>query len=571
MILSYREPWTEQPPQFDAVIDLSNPLTNGLVFDLSPPSSSNFFNTVDGKKATRSPGVSLSPQKYGSGHAVAQAADNGIDFGIYPILTTWPYSILVVTNSKNEAARKWLFSTRNQNSPLEMVTFGVNAVASGGASSDFAGSLYLYTVGSAGSQTSPTTGSAANAVQDGVHHYGVTCDAAGNVSYVVDGKLHSTNTQASNASTFNAAQQTRVAGFSSNSNTAENSRSQIITRVWNGRLLTEADFKEQFDNPFGIYVPKRKIHWFGAGGGSVSLTGSAAAQASASGTISVQVPIVGAATVVATASGTLTTQSPLAGSATVVATATGELSVTFALSGAALVNALAAGAISTSVALSGSALANALATGNLLAGGAGALAGNAAAQASASGSLSTAIPLQGAASALAVATGGLTTAFPLVGVAAAVSHVTGDLTVTFGGALSGNAVAQVLAAGALSIQVALSGSAVAHALATGILGSGDIPNTPQDTWDRALQALFEPFYGDFGESAVVAGVPVVGIFSSRAQDSFGIVQPSAAVLRMSATHAAAVGDTVAVGARTYQIAAIHDLDGSGTEKTLELK
>ena len=100
---------------------------------------------------------------------------------------------------------------------------------------------------------------------------------------------------------------------------------------------------------------------------------------------------------------------------------------------------------------------------------------------------------------------------------------------------------------------------------------GDVPNTPQDTWDRDLQALFEPFYGDFGESAVVAGIPVVGMFSSRAQDSFGIVQPSAAVLRMSATHVAAVGDTVTVGARTYQIAAIHDLDGSGTEKTLELK
>ncbi len=306
-------------------------------------------------------------------------------------------------------------------------------------------------------------------------------------------------------------------------------------------------------------------------GGAGALAGNAAAQVSASGALSISVPLVGAATSVATASGTLTTQSPLAGSATVVATATGELSVTFTLSGAALVNALAAGAISTSVALSGSALANALATGNLLAGGAGALAGNAAAQASASGSLSTAIPLQGAASALAVATGGLTTAFPLVGVAAAVSHVTGDLTVTFGGALSGDAVAQVLAAGALSIQVALSGSAVAHALATGILGSGDVPNTPQDTWDRALQALFDPFYGDFGEPAVVAGTPVVGMFSSRAQDSFGIVQPSAAVLRMSATHVAAVGDTVTVGARTYQIAAIHDLDGSGTEKTLELK
>ena len=570
MILSYREPWTEQPPQFDAVIDLSNPLVPGLVFDLGPPSTLNFFNTVDGKKATRSPGVSLSPQKYGSGHTVTAANDKCIDFSTYPILTTFPYSILVVTDAKNEAVRQWVFSTRRMSGFTEMVSLGLNATRDGSGSVATAGSLFLYTVDNTGSFSCPTTG-AAGAVQDGVHHYGATCDASGNVSYYVDGKLYGTNTQVNNNSTFHAGQETRVGAFTSTTNSATNTRSQLITRVWNGRLLAEADFKAQFDNPFGIYRPKRKILWFGAGGGSVSLTGSAAAQASASGTISVQVPIVGAATVVATASGTLTTQSPLDGSAAVVATATGELSVTFALSGAALVNALAAGAISTSVALSGSALANALATGNLLAGGAGALAGNAAAQASASGSLSTAIPLQGAASALAVATGGLTTAFPLVGVAAAVSHVTGDLTVTFGGALSGNAVAQVLAAGALSIQVALSGSAVAHALATGILGSGDVPNTPQDTWDRALQALFEPFYGDFGEPAVVAGIPVVGMFSSRAQDSFGIVQPSAAVLRMSATHVAAVGDTVTVGARTYQIAAIHDLDGSGTEKTLELK
>lgn len=463
---------TRQPSPSEQELNFGHPLVRGLVFDMaSPMTGSDYRNLVDGRKPSRILGVSRALQKYGSGHAVAQAADNGIDFGIYPILTTWPYSILVVTDSKNEAARKWLFSTRNQNNPLEMVTFGVNAVASGGASSDSAGTLYLYTVGSAGSQTSPTTGSAANAVQDGVHHYGVTCDAAGNVSYVVDGKLHSTNTQASNASTFNAAQQTRVAGFSSNSNTAENSRSQIITRVWNGRLLTEADFKAQFDNVWSIYKHRRRIFAVGTAGGGADLAGNAAAQASASGTLSVQVPLIGAATSVATASGALTTLVPLAGQAAAVSLASGTLSITVALTGSALANALATGALSTSIALSGSALANVLATGNLLAGGAGALAGNAAAQASASGALSTAIPLQGNASALAIAAGGLTTAVPLAGVAVAVSHVTGDLTVTVSG-LSGAAVAQVLAAGTLSLQIALSGAAVAHAMASGNLVDG---------------------------------------------------------------------------------------------------
>jgi hypothetical protein len=220
-----------------------------------------------------------------------------------------------------------------------------------------------------------------------------------------------------------------------------------------------------------LFVPEPRCARSPAAGGAAALAGSAAAQASASGTITAQVPLVGAATTVVTATGALTTQHKLSGAATVNVSASGSLSITVALTGAALANALASGALSTSIALSGAALANVLATGNLLAGGAGALAGNAAAQASASGALSTSIPLQGNASALAIAAGGLTTAVPLAGVAAAVATATGNLTLTFGG-LSGSAVAHALAAGTLSIQVALSGAAVAHALAVGALTGG---------------------------------------------------------------------------------------------------
>lgn len=273
------------------------------------------------------------------------------------------------------------------------------------------------------------------------------------------------------------------------------------TLIFDGQL-TDADHASLDRDPLQVFTPDEISIWtpFDVGGGSVALSGSAAAQASASGTLSVQVPLAGAATVVATANGALTTQYPLSGAATVQVLASGTLSITVALSGAALANALASGALSTSIALSGSALANVLATGNLLAGGAGALAGNAAAQAAASGALSTAIPLQGAASALSIAAGGLTTAVPLAGVAVAVSHVTGDLTVTVSG-LSGAAVAQVLASGALSIQVSMSGAAVAHALAFGnLVDASAIPMIPQSgiarivdvytrDWPRHCRAL----------------------------------------------------------------------------------
>ena len=350
-------------------------------------------------------------------YATAQANDNAIDFGQYPVITGWPYSILVVTDSKNEASRSWVFSLRKYTGLVPMITLGLNAARDGSGSIVSAGTLYLYSVDSAGEFSSPTTGSAANAVQDGVHHYGVTVEESGAVTYYVDGKIHSTNTQIRLGSTFDAAQVLRIGGVATTTNNSQNPRSQIITRAWNGRLLTEADFRALYDNPFGLYVQKQKMLWMGAGGGASQTVSPGAGHLALSG----QQP-------------TVTQSGPI-----IVSPSTWHL----------------------------------------------------------------------------ICTGHQPT----------VSQIFG----------------------------------------------GDIPNTPEDTWDRALSDVFDPFYGVFGEDAVVAGAPVVGLFSARSQDSFGLVQATGATLRMSAKHAAAVGDVVTVGSRTYQIAGIHDRDGSGTEKTLDLK
>ena len=173
MILTYREPWQEQPPPFAAVLDRGHPLVAGLSFDLSPPVTLDCYNVVDGQRATRMPGVSVSPQKHGRGYATAQANDNAIDFGQYPVITGWPYSILVVTDSKNEASRSWVFSLRKYTGLVPMITLGLNAARDGSGSIVSAGTLYLYSVDSAGEFSSPTTGSAANAVLESAKYLSV--------------------------------------------------------------------------------------------------------------------------------------------------------------------------------------------------------------------------------------------------------------------------------------------------------------------------------------------------------------------------------------------------------------
>lgn len=273
------------------------------------------------------------------------------------------------------------------------------------------------------------------------------------------------------------------------------------------RVLPESELKCLSANPWQLFKVKRRVLYFDAGTAAAALDGAATATATASGTLTTQIPLTGAAAVIGTASGALSTAIPLSGQAAAVsladgvlttqitlsgaalaqalaaaglttgiplagqaagqATATGDLSTGSSLSGAAAAEALAQASLTTQIRLSGAALAEALAGGDLTAPGAG-LSGAATAQAGASGALYTAIPLAGAAQAYSTASGGLTTIIPLAGAAASVSTATGDLTIE--STLTGAALATALAGGDLTTVIRLEGAAVARAGASGSLG-----------------------------------------------------------------------------------------------------
>lgn len=257
-----------------------------------------------------------------------------------------------------------------------------------------------------------------------------------------------------------------------------------------GVALSTAAIAELHANPWRLFQPDELFVGIpDAGGGAAALAGSASSQASASGALTTQIPLVGATVGVSTATGALTTQIPLAGASASVAVSSGVLTTTVQLSGAALAQVVASaslaggaaalsgsaaesvtatGTLTTQITLSGAAVAQALATAGLTIAPSG-LAGSAAAIASSSGALSTGIALVGQVSALAVSAGGLTTGIPLTGNAASVSEATGSLTVTSG--FSAAALAQEGASGSLSTQIRLNAATVMQALVTGALTS----------------------------------------------------------------------------------------------------
>lgn len=200
---------------------------------------------------------------------------------------------------------------------------------------------------------------------------------------------------------------------------------------------------------------------------SAALAGGPAAQATATGALSTQIPVTAAAAVVATATGALSTAIPLAGQTAAVSVAGGVLTARITLSGAAVAQALGAAGLTAQITLSGAAIAQALATAGL-ATGAG-LAGSAAAQSLATGALITQIPLSGSATAHATAAGGLTTIIRLAGAAASVSTLTGGLSTAI--TLDAAAIAQALAAGGLTASIRLDATALAQAVADGTLSS----------------------------------------------------------------------------------------------------
>lgn len=310
----------------------------------------------------------------------------------------------------------------------------------------------------------------------------------------------------------------------------------MVLSAYTPNLLSSDLARSLSSNPWKIFrAPSLPLFSAAVGGGAAALTGAAQAVASASGAISVAVPMVGAAVSVATANGALSTALTLSGAAAAVAQASGTLTLGIALSGAALAKSVAAGALGTrfalggtatayagasgtassafplsgaaagqagatghltaasataltgaaiaqaaaigtvtvQFALSGAAVTKAAASGTLAVGGTSALAGTAQAVPAASGALSVAIPLSGAAQVVAGVTGNLTTGSPLAGAAVAVAAAAGNLMVSV--RLSGTAVAQAMASGGLSLQVPLSAAALAHANASGTLYGGLSP------------------------------------------------------------------------------------------------
>ena len=286
-----------------------------------------------------------------------------------------------------------------------------------------------------------------------------------------------------------------------------------LTGIINGRL-TEGEVRELTANPWQIFRPQRRILYFdvasGGGPATHNLEAAAAAQASATGALSVSVPLAGAGIAVATASGAMsvsislagaaqaqagasgaldvTGDASLAGNATATASASGGLSLSIPLAGGAVAQAMAAAGLSQSVALGGDATAAASATGALtlnvsLAGAAiaqaaadagltvtnaSSLAADAQASASASGALSVGVPLSGAALTVASADGSLTHIVPLAGSAASASLATGGLDVAV--SLSAAALAQAMAAAGLTVeQGGLAGAAAAQASASGTI------------------------------------------------------------------------------------------------------
>jgi hypothetical protein len=240
------------------------------------------------------------------------------------------------------------------------------------------------------------------------------------------------------------------------------------------REWSDAEIVAWSADPWGrtFKAPPRRL-WVAPGAADSSLVGAAAAQATASGSLSASIRLTAGAAAVASATGALSTAVRMAGAAVAQASAAGALSTAIQLSGTASASAIATGTLAGgAAALSGSAIATATAAGALAT--AVTLTGAGVAQATASGVLATQIKLTGAASAGASAAGALSTGIALSGAAQAIASASGTLA---GGAaqLSGAAVASASAGGSLTTGIRLSGAATAQASASGALaGTGAV-------------------------------------------------------------------------------------------------
>lgn len=198
-----------------------------------------------------------------------------------------------------------------------------------------------------------------------------------------------------------------------------------IGAVWN-RELSAKDMAWLAENYWSIFPPEMAMMTRSAPV-NISLSGAAAAVASAYGALSTAIPLAGVGTLQAAATGTLSTSIPLAGTAVGRSIMTGMLAGSPpTLSGAAITTVAAAGTLSTSIPLAGVAAAGVVAAGALLT--SVRLNGVATARVTAAGSLSgSAAQLGGQARSTATAVGNLSTKIVLAGAVTSTTTATAAL------------------------------------------------------------------------------------------------------------------------------------------------
>jgi hypothetical protein len=202
---------------------------------------------------------------------------------------------------------------------------------------------------------------------------------------------------------------------------------------------------------------------------TTAISGSMASITTDSGVVNVAISLSGAALAQAIDAGVLSINQGVAGSATGITTNTGAIQVNDKVSGNITGVTTNTGTIGISVTISGAAIAQATDTGVLSISGQTALSGAALAQSTATGVILTQVGLSGNASAVAQVTGGISTIVPISGLSASISSLTGNLTISGGIALSGQALSNAVAAGVLNVKVPLSAAAISNALAAGLL------------------------------------------------------------------------------------------------------
>lgn len=79
-----------------------------------------------------------------------------------------------------------------------------------------------------------------------------------------------------------------------------------------------------------------------------------------------------------------------------------------------------------------------------------------------------------------------------------------------------------------------------------------------------------PFFADFGEAVVVAGVPAVGIFNAASDVVLGDVVTTAPSLELPASVVAAEGDAVAVRSASYLVRQVLNQPPDGALRLLVL-